>query len=508
MSQPISCPAKRPRVAATPSRCYLRIIFVRVVAAFLLLVPACAFGKTVPPKDRIVVLITIDGFPAWIWRDPMLPVPTFRKLAKEGAQAGAMTVSNPSITWINHTTLVTGVEPRKHGVLFNGLLVRGGPGAAPKIEQWRDKADLVRVPTLYDLASQAGLKTAQVNWVAILNSRTIDYEMLEIPRPDGAIEREVVDRGFLDRRDIETFTARNKTVVWRDQAWTRGAAHIVKEHKPNLLLFHLLNTDACEHRYGPDSWASYTAFAYADRLVGDLLAAIDEAGFKDKATVVITTDHGFKKVSRAIYLNAALLEAGLLKAEKQSMLVSEPGAPETAKQTKVTREVITSADACVMPEGGLAFAYVTDPAKKAELLPKLTELFSKIEGVDKVLDGHEGPRFGMPTPEENQGMGDLILHAKPGYTFQKDALVEQVVAPSKDYLGTHGYFASDPELDGMFVAWGYGIKPGVTITRVSNLDVAPTLAELLGVKFEHTDGHVMREILREDATLPGKTNER
>src|SRR4030095_7939010 len=88
----------------------------------------------IPAKDRIVVLITIDGFPSWIWRDPTLPMPTLRRLAAEGATAEAMTVSNPSITWINHTTLVTGVEPRKHGVLFNGLLVRQGDDKPPKIE--------------------------------------------------------------------------------------------------------------------------------------------------------------------------------------------------------------------------------------------------------------------------------------------------------------------------------------------------------------------------------------
>ena len=85
------------------------------------------------------------------------------------------------------TTLVTGVEPRRHGVLFNGLLHRGAPGQPPTLEQWADKAALVRVPTLYDAAFHAGLKTAQVDWVAILNSGTIDYEFLEIPKPGGAI---------------------------------------------------------------------------------------------------------------------------------------------------------------------------------------------------------------------------------------------------------------------------------------------------------------------------------
>ncbi|HEY1048168.1 MAG TPA: alkaline phosphatase family protein, partial [Prosthecobacter sp.] len=64
-------------------------------------------------KEHHVILISIDGFPAWLWNDESLQVPNLRKLAAEGASTKAMTVSNPSITWINHTTLVTGVEPRK-----------------------------------------------------------------------------------------------------------------------------------------------------------------------------------------------------------------------------------------------------------------------------------------------------------------------------------------------------------------------------------------------------------
>jgi hypothetical protein len=83
-------------------------------------------------KDHHVILISLDGFPALMWQNESLQVPNLRKLAAEGAVAKAMTVSNPSVTWINHTTLVTGVEPRKHGVLFNGLLVRQGTTNPPR----------------------------------------------------------------------------------------------------------------------------------------------------------------------------------------------------------------------------------------------------------------------------------------------------------------------------------------------------------------------------------------
>ena len=78
---------------------------------------------------------------------------------------------------------------------------------------------------------RAGLKTAQVDWVAILNSGTIHHEFLEIPKPGGAIERELVEAGALSADDVRNFT-RGKSIVWRDAMWTRAATHIIERHKP------------------------------------------------------------------------------------------------------------------------------------------------------------------------------------------------------------------------------------------------------------------------------------
>ncbi|MEO6739068.1 MAG: ectonucleotide pyrophosphatase/phosphodiesterase [Chthoniobacteraceae bacterium] len=446
----------------------------RLFSAFLLLVSlvCTAPGDPIPAKDRIVILISIDGFPAWIWKDPNLVIPNLRKLAASGAVAERMTVSNPSITWINHTTLVTGVNPQKHGVLFNGLLIRGGPTDPLALEPWRDKAELVRVPTVYDVAFKAGLKTAQVDWVAILNSGTVSHEFLEIPKPGGATEREMVAAGLVSVEDIRDWT-KGRTIVWRDAVWTKAACHIVEAHKPNLLLFHLLTTDAVNHANGPGSIASYAAYAYADRLIGDLLDSVAHAGLRDRATIVVVTDHGFKKVQKATHPNVALSDAGLIR----------------VKDGKTT-----SCDAYAMSQGGLAFVYLTDRTRRAELLPKLKTLCAGIEGVKEVVDGNDGPMLGMPTPAENQGMGDLVLFAKDGYAF-KEGVTGALVDESKGYLGTHGYPNTDPELDGIFLASGYGIKPGVKLDRVRNLDVAPTVAELLGVPLPDVDGKVLSEIL-------------
>src|SRR5215213_10261291 len=119
----------------------------RIYRSFLCFAVLAGASLFAANTDRHVVLISIDGFPAYLWRYQSLPLPNLRQLAAHGASADAMTVVNPSVTWINHTTLVTGVHPRKHGVLYNGLLVRQG-SKPPKIEPWVDKAKLVFAPTI------------------------------------------------------------------------------------------------------------------------------------------------------------------------------------------------------------------------------------------------------------------------------------------------------------------------------------------------------------------------
>src|SRR5688572_4247440 len=188
-----------------------------------------------------VVIISLDGFAGWALDDPHLPVPTLRRLAAEGAVARGLRPVNPTVTWPNHTAMVTGVTPSRHGVLFNGMLIRQ-PGVPPRIEPWRDKKEMVRARTLYDAAHERGLTTAQVDWVAILNAPTITWEFPERPDPKGQIARELVSAGTISEADLAAFATRN--IVFRDHIWTSAAVHILKRHRPNLLLFHLLNLDS------------------------------------------------------------------------------------------------------------------------------------------------------------------------------------------------------------------------------------------------------------------------
>src|SRR6188768_759330 len=153
------------------------------ILAILLSIAALSFSATVRgAPDRYVVVICVDGLAASLIDDPKAPLPTIRRLAREGSIVdGGMRVSNPSVTWPNHTSLVTGVRPEKHGVLANGVLVRGGPDVPVFVDPRKDQRDLVRVRTLFEAAKSAGFKTAEVNWPCTRGCTSVDDSFPDVP---------------------------------------------------------------------------------------------------------------------------------------------------------------------------------------------------------------------------------------------------------------------------------------------------------------------------------------
>ncbi len=178
----------------------------------------------IPAKDRMVVVISLDGFPAYDLEDQKLPVPTLREFIKAGSWAKRMQPVNPTVTWPNHTTMVTGLFPRDHGLLFNGTLVRTEQPLSAKIDPNIEKDRMVHSPTLYDIAHQAGLTTAQVDWVAINNAPTITWAFPERAKPADPLVAEMIGKGLLSADDVSN--EGKPTILWRDQIWTKAGAYI------------------------------------------------------------------------------------------------------------------------------------------------------------------------------------------------------------------------------------------------------------------------------------------
>ena len=338
-----------------------------------------------PNRNRHVVVISLDGFPAYALQDPSLPLPVMRKLIREGGVADGMKPINPTVTWPNHTAIVTGVDAATHGVIYNGMPVRGAEGKPLRVEPWVEKKELVQARTVYDAAHDAGLTTAEADWVAIYHPGTIDWSFAEVPSPDGPLGEG--DGGA--RRDHSRRTgvrALKAPITFRDDIWTRAVVHIIEKHKPNLMLMHLLTTDSVQHQNGARSLAGNTALILADRQIQRVLDAIDRAGIRDQTTVLVVSDHGFKTYQHRIRLNALLRQKGLLR--------EKDGQPDC--------------DAWVVAEGGTAMVYVNCESACEATVKAMREL-AGTPGIAKIIMPSEYGEYGYPKVTAQGRMSDMVL---------------------------------------------------------------------------------------------------
>jgi len=435
-----------------------------------------ALPGAIASTNHHVVLITIDGLAAYYLADPQAPIPTLRRLAPEGAQAEALQVSHPAVTLPNHTTLVTGVHPEKHPVLFNRVLTRPGPGESVQIAGDRDRADLLAVPTLFDHLRRAGYRTANINWPCTRSAKTLDDNFPDVPeqirRTTPRLRAQLIGLGVLVDADDKSFRA--KSAASRDQIWTAVAVHLIQTRRPNLLLFHSLITDIIQHRHGPHSPSAYTALALADAHLADVLRAVDSEGIRAQTTLIVVSDHSFEKPAKVVNPNVIFRKAGLQR-------------PSPRRRAQA------------ISDGGTAFVFLTAPDTREEDRAKVMELLGEHEGIAEILTPDKSAALHLPDPVRTPQMADPILVAKEGYAFCNESFEDDSITEITFAAGSHGYLSTNPKMHGVFVAWGRGIRPGEKLGMVDNVDVAPTIADLLEQKLPGADGKILHEILTNPA---------
>src|SRR6266550_2095646 len=85
----------------------------------LVLVLAAPVVQSVQPRDRTLILVSLDGF-RWDYLQKY-KAPHLSKLAAEGVHAERLIPMFPSMTFPNHHTIVTGLRPAHHGVIHNNI---------------------------------------------------------------------------------------------------------------------------------------------------------------------------------------------------------------------------------------------------------------------------------------------------------------------------------------------------------------------------------------------------
>ena len=437
----------------------------RAVAAVALAVASIGVSAAAQAAPRAkVVVVSLDAFAAHSLHETRLPAPTLQALMRAGSYATSMRPINPTITWPNHTSMVTGADASRHHVLMNGLVTGQRGNAPPKVDMQAPKSTLVAVPTVYDAAHAAGLTTAQVDWVPTEGARTFNWQFAEHPDPDGPIANDLVAEGVLGADDLAHFGAASQ--AWRDRIYTRAAIDIIRKHHPDLLLVHLLALDSIEHDTGYGNDAGRNTIAFLDDRVRDIVRAVREAGDLPDTTFLIVSDHGQRSVHWRLRPNVLLQQAGLQGPDAKQAAYSLAG-------------------------DGYALVYQRDATPAS--LAALRTLLAGRQGIAQVLTPVEAARLGWPTPARTAQAPDLLLYAKPDYTFRDGA--EGAFATRGGEIGDHGYPNTDPLMQGIFIAAGRGVRHAGEVPAVSVMDVAPTIATLLGIPFASPQGKPFASVL-------------
>ena len=124
---------------------------------------------------------------------------------------------------------------------------------------------------------------------------------------------------------------------------------------------------------------------------------------------------------------------------------------------------------------------VVAPAQAMDLLLRAARALSELEVdgrmvVERIANRQEAAALGLG----HANSGDLVVFVHPGFTCSS-ALDGDLISPSRSY-SQHGYLNHHPEMHGFFAARGTAVKPGKS-ERMSALDVAPTVARLMGINF-------------------------
>jgi predicted AlkP superfamily pyrophosphatase or phosphodiesterase len=226
----------------------------KIVLLFLLITPLLVIspGTTFSEQSaEFALVITIDGLRA----DAIAKAnaPNLTDLIKEGSYTPSAKTVDPPKTLPSHTSLVTGLVPKKHLTFIN---------------EWIEDMGYVEFDTIFTLAKKEGFSTAmfvgkdKLNFIAV---------------PKSIDKLEVVEYSPTSVKEIS-----NSFISY------------MKENKPRMTLIHFPEPDITGHKQGWMSEEYLNALQRVDTELGNIINALKQAGIYEKTFLVITSDHGGK----------------------------------------------------------------------------------------------------------------------------------------------------------------------------------------------------------------------
>ncbi|MBI3785346.1 MAG: alkaline phosphatase family protein [Deltaproteobacteria bacterium] len=398
--------------------------------------------------DRTVVVLLFDGFAPSLLKT--FPLAALDFMRQEGAWTHHMIPAFPTISLVNQTTISTGCWPEHHGIVTNVFIdpQRG------TYDHSHDADWLIGCEHMHQVAERQAVKSAALGWVGRTSSSRGDLAS----RVSG-------EKTFAEFPSDEE---RERQVI--------GLLMLPDRERPRLILAYFRGPDGTEHFKGMNHPDTRQAVETAGRAIGHIADTIRSRPWGNRATLIVTTDHGMINTTYNVNVQRILADHAI-----RARFVST---------------------------GSTSFLYFDDPS---QIERAARELSGYGEAFDVVRKGvqPEGWHIGS-----GPRVGDLILSAKPPYFIEDigrwPCWSQWLGTWGPEFLwarfalkATHGYPPATAGVEGLFYAWGAGIAKGREVSSLHAIDIHPTVMSLLGIAPGNPiDGRVATEFFTAPSADP------
>jgi arylsulfatase A-like enzyme len=468
----------------------------RALILFACFVPAAVHSETeAAPGERQVVVLVWDGMRPDSVNERNTPA--LWKLAQEGVTFQNHHSVYLTATNVNGAAMATGVYPNRTSLLANREF---RPAIDPRKSfengDWPviKKADevtggkYIASPTIAEMVRASGRRTAIVGTksVAFLHDRHAEWaygsgknlvRFAAAPMPAALRDETVRLLGPFLTEPANTNEQRNTyaTSALTEIMW--------RESLPAFSLLWLSNPDLTQHETAPGSEASLAAVRSSDRNLALVLDALEKKNARKTTDVFIVSDHGFSTIERAIDFPAELRKAGF---------DATAAFTETPKRGQVM----------VVGNGGSILFYVIEHDR--EVAARLVEWLqhSDFAGVIFAREKFEGT-FPLDTVRANTADApDVIVALRWNEKPNRFGVAGQIIADDNREPGKGTHATLSPfDVHNTLIVAGPDFRERVATTLPSsNIDLAPTVLRILGIKSaQKFDGRVLAEGMEEKA---------
>ncbi len=416
-----------------------------------------------------MIVISYDAFSEDNW-ERAKALPNLKKIIEAGSYTNQLLSVYPTLTYVVHTTMMTGKYPISHGVYHNNPLQ---PFVKEADQEWFWYRSQVQAETIYDLAKKYKKRVAGILW-PVTGKSSIRYNIPEV----RAIQNEnQIWKALKSGTAWYSILMEMKHGHLRqgisqpglDDFSTACACTTIRKYKPDLMLLHLTDLDDTKHHHHLDSKEVDNAICRMDRRIGEIVRAVEEAGLEKEMHYVVIGDHGQKEVHYQLRMNRWLQEILLQNEDEHTW-----------------KSYIQGAD-------GTAFWYFNGMSTE--------EIMDARNRLEQWREHNQGIRT-IFTKDEMRNMGidssaEFMIEAHEGYYFSDETEKSTVIDLNQENIthSTHGYLPDQEGYHCNFVIAGPKVKTNYHIGKMNMVDVAPTLANVLDFEMDSCDGRQIDEIM-------------